>query len=164
MFNYLLWTFRTKPFSFHKLLLLVLSFWIILKSRNLLVATLLMFLCWADPTAMMSSTFPTFHWLLHLYLLNFLWVFMPGTFLNGSLGRMSHHWSTFLSFTDCSQKDFYLLLQTNRVFLPFLYLEHLSKILLGPGNHLEETSSQFQQPLVYCHDQCAPLDLTFFTC
>ena len=104
------WTFRTKPLSFHKILLLVLSFWLIPKSRNFVAATLFMFPRWAIPAVMMSYAFPTFRWLLHLYLLNFLWVFMPGTFLNGSLGRVSHHWSTFLSFTDCSQKAFYLLL------------------------------------------------------
>ena len=96
------WNFRTKPLGFHELLLLVLSFWLIPKSRNFVVANLLMFPCWAVPTVMMSSEFPTFRWLLHLYLLNFLWVFMPGTFLNRSIGRMPHHWSTFLSLTDCS--------------------------------------------------------------
>ena len=171
MFNYLLWNFRTKPLGFLKLLLLVLSFRLIPKSRNLLATTVLMFPCWAVPTVLMSSTFPTFHWLLHLYLLNFLWVFMPGMFLNGLLGWMSHHWSTFLAFMDFSQKAFHLLLQNNRVLqnmvvhliLPFLYLEHLSKILLGPRNHLEENSIQVHKLLVYFHDQCAPLDFTFLT-
>ena len=93
----------------HKLLLLFLSFQLISKSRNFVAATLFMFPRWVAPTVMMSSAIPTFHWLLHLYLLNFLWIFMLGTFLNGALGRMSHHWSTFLSFTDCSQRDFYIL-------------------------------------------------------
>ena len=68
-------------------------------------------------------------------------------------------------------KDFYLLLQTNRVLqnivvhliLPFLYFEHLSKIPLGLGNRLKETSGQVQQLLVCCHDQCAPLEFTFLT-
>ena len=46
MFNYLLWTFRTKPLSFHELLLLVLSFRIIAKSRNFVAATLFMFPHW----------------------------------------------------------------------------------------------------------------------
>ena len=46
MLNYLLWTFRTKPFSFHKLLLLVLRFQLIPKSRNFVAANLLMFPCW----------------------------------------------------------------------------------------------------------------------
>ena len=152
MFNYLLWTFRTKPFGFRKLLLLVLSFRLIPKSRNFVAANLLMFPCWEVPTVMISSAFPTFHWLLHLYLLNLLWVFVHGTLLHGPIGWMPHHWSTFLSFMDCSQKAFYLLLQTNRVLqnlvvhliLPFLYFEHLSKILLGLGNCLKETSIQIQ--------------------
>ena len=172
MFNYLLWTFRTKPLSFHELLPLILIFWLIPKSRNFVAAALFMFPHWEVLAVMMSSAFPTFHWLLHLYLLSFLWVFMPGMFLNRSLGQMSHHWSTFLAFIDCSQKDFHLPLQTNKFLqnlvvhfiLPFMYLEHISKILLGPGNHLKETSSQVQQLLVCCHDQCAPLDFTFLTC
>ena len=46
----------------------------------------------------------------------------------------------------------------------FLYLEHLSNILLGLGNCLKETSSQVQQLLVYGHDQCAQLNFTFLTC
>ena len=43
----------------------------------------------------------------------------------------------------------------------FLYLNHLSKIFLGLCNCLKETSSQIQQLLVYCNDQCAQLDFTF---
>ena len=101
-FNYLLWTFRTKPLGFYKILLLVLSFRLIPKSRNFLAATLLMFPYWVVLATMMSSAFPTFYWLLHLYLLNFLWVFMLGTFLNGPIGRIPHHWSTFLPLTGCS--------------------------------------------------------------
>ena len=165
------WTFRTKPFGFHELLLLVLSFRLIPKSRNFVFATLFMFPCWAVPTVMMSSVFPTFCWLLHLYLLNIFESSCLAAFLHGPIGWMPHHWSTFLSFIDCSQKDFYLLLQTNRVLqnlvihliLPFLYLEHLSKIFLGLGNCLKETSSQVQQLLVCCHSQCAPLDFTLLT-
>ena len=84
---------------------------------------------------------------------------------------MFHHWSTSLAFTDCSQKAFDILLQSNRflqnmvahIILSFLYLEHLSKILLGPGNHLKEIFIQVQQLLVWCHDQCAPLEFTFLT-
>ena len=45
----------------------------------------------------------------------------------------------------------------------FLYLGYLSKIFLGLGNCLKETSSQIQQLLVGCHDQCASLDFTFLT-
>ena len=140
------------PLGFYKLLLLVLSFRLIPKSRNFLAATLLMFSCWAVPAAMMSSASPTFHWLLHLYLLDFLWVFMPRMFLNGPIGWMPHHWSSFLSLTDCSHNAFYIPLQKNRVLqnlvvhliLPLLYLEHLSKIFLGLGNCLNETSNQVQ--------------------
>ena len=85
---------------------------------------------------------------------------------------MSHHWSTFLSFSNCSKKDFHLPLQTNRVLqnlvvyfiFPFLYLEHLSKILLVLGNCLKKTSSQVRQLLVCCHDQCALLYFTFVAC
>ena len=46
----------------------------------------------------------------------------------------------------------------------FLNLEHLSNIFFVLGNCLKKTSSQVQQLLVSCHDQCALLDFTFLTC
>ena len=42
--------------------------------------------CWAVAEAMFSPTFPTFHRLLYLYLLDFLEVFPPRTFLSGMSG------------------------------------------------------------------------------
>ena len=45
----------------------------------------------------------------------------------------------------------------------FFYLEYLSKIFLGLGNCLKETSSQIQQLLVGFHDKYASLDFNFLT-
>ena len=139
------WTFRTKPLGLHELLLLVFSFRLTPKSRNFVAATLFMFLRWAVPAVMMSSAFQTFRWLLHLYPLNFIWVFMPGTFLNGFLWWMSHDWSTFLAFTDFPRRIFTPFckpIESCKIwwfisFCLFSILEHLPKILLGLGNNLK---------------------------
>ena len=46
MFNYLLWTFGTKPLGFHELLLLFPSLWLIPKPRNFVSDALFMFPHW----------------------------------------------------------------------------------------------------------------------
>ena len=48
-FNHLLGTFKTKPLGFHGPFLLVLSFLLILKSRNFAAISLIMFPHWVVP-------------------------------------------------------------------------------------------------------------------